>query len=245
MRRKLPIVVLFTVLAAGVAYAGSIVGSDHDLTAIGLTRQHAGVMFNDYQEVCVYCHTPHGAVPTAPLWNRQMYQGNYTLYSSPTLNAIMEQPSLSGVTRMCLSCHDGTIAVDALVNIPNRDYTVAPDHMKMEASDNPHGGSCGFCHMWFYEDPPNVDVKPSLMTTDLSDDHPVSFVYNDELATTDGGLELPSSAPSGLGGTIKNDMLINNKIECPTCHNVHDPDIFPFLIKPNTNSALCMTCHIK
>jgi predicted CXXCH cytochrome family protein len=245
IRKKLSIAFLFSVLMASAVHAGSIVGSDHDLTAIGQSRQHAGDFFNDYQEVCVYCHTPHGADPAVPLWNRQIYQGSYTLYSSQTLNASMDQPPIMGVTRMCLSCHDGTIAVDALVNAPNRNWTVAPDHMKMEASDSPHGGTCGFCHMWFYENPPNVDVKPSLMTTDLSDDHPVSFVYNDALANADGALELPSSAPSGLGSTIRNDMLIDSRVECPTCHDVHDPDIFPFLIKANENSALCVTCHIK
>ncbi|MBI5115461.1 cytochrome c3 family protein [Candidatus Poribacteria bacterium] len=157
----------------------------------------------------------------------------------------MEQPALGGVTRLCLSCHDGTIAVDTLVNYPNKTYTVSTSHYKMAKTDNPHGGSCGFCHMWFYENPPARDVKPSFMTTSLADDHPVSFVYNDSLAQADGTLESPSSTPSGLGGTIRQDMLVNDRIECSSCHDVHNPDIFPFLIKSNDNSALCYTCHIR
>ena len=76
LRKRFSLALVLSVAVAGAAYAGSIVGSDHDMTAIGKTRQHAGDFFNDYQEICVYCHTPHGADPAAPLWNRDMYQGN-------------------------------------------------------------------------------------------------------------------------------------------------------------------------
>ncbi len=242
-RKSFPIVgLIVAALVSGAAHGGSIVGSDHDMTSIGITRQHAGTDFNDYDEVCVYCHTPHGADPSVPLWNRQINQGSYTLYNSATLDASMEQPSLTGITRMCLSCHDGTIAVDSLVNTPNNNFPVAGDHMRM--STDLAADSCNSCHSTA-DDGVTVDVGPSFVTTDLSDDHPVSFVYDDDLATTDGGLETPSNTPSGLGGFIADDMLINSRIECASCHNVHDPDIFPFLIKDNTGSALCVTCHMK
>jgi predicted CXXCH cytochrome family protein len=174
-----------------------------------------------------------------------MYQGAYTLYSSQTLDASIDPLPLDGVSRMCLSCHDGTIAVDSLVNTPNRSWIPSADHMKMSDTTSPSNETCGFCHVSAVEDPPNVDVAPSFITTDLSDDHPVSFVYDDDLANADGGLELPSTAPSGLGSTIQSDMLFSGRVECPSCHNVHDPDIFPFLIKPNINSSLCVTCHTK
>jgi hypothetical protein len=43
-----------------------------------------------------------------------------------------------------------------------------------------------------------------------------------------------------------------NYIECSTCHDPHvnysasgDPAYTPFLITPNTNSNLCLACHIK
>jgi hypothetical protein len=83
-------------------------------------------------EVCVYCHTPHGAgygsqlnVGFPPLWNRAINSATaYTTYdaaSSPhfeqtSANTLAGQ--IKGVSLACLSCHDGTIAFDALINLP-------------------------------------------------------------------------------------------------------------------------------
>ncbi len=244
-------ILLAVALAAGSVYGGSIVGSDHDLSAISAGRQHAGTDYNDYNEVCVYCHTPHGADPAVPLWNRQLNPDNYILYDSSvssTFDATPEQPSLTGVTRMCLSCHDGTIAVDSLVNEPNRSFAVAPNHMGMATSGQSVGptvsGRCSDCHP-AVDDGVIINVAPSFVTTDLRDDHPVSFRYDSALLILDSGLEDPTDTPSGLGGFIVDDMLVDNRVECVSCHDVHDPDEAPFLIKPNTNSALCVTCHKK
>ena len=78
------------------------------------------------REVCVFCHTPHGANPdapgAAPLWNRQVNisGAGYTMYNSPNFDsapATAGNPGKpQGVSLACLSCHDGTFAVDALVN---------------------------------------------------------------------------------------------------------------------------------
>ena len=76
---------------------------------------------NNYGEVCVYCHTPHGANQTiaAPLWNRTTklttYQ-TYDLLATASITQPVSQPGASSLT--CLSCHDGTTAVDAIVNMP-------------------------------------------------------------------------------------------------------------------------------
>ena len=65
--------------------------------------------------ICIFCHTPHNAAPDSPLWNRELEPQNYTVYSSPTLVAgVLPQPS--GPTKLCLSCHDGTIAMGAVLN---------------------------------------------------------------------------------------------------------------------------------
>ena len=44
-------IILFVILGTGIAYGSSVVGSDHDLSAIAGARQHAGSDFNDYNEV--------------------------------------------------------------------------------------------------------------------------------------------------------------------------------------------------
>ncbi|MDH4100023.1 MAG: hypothetical protein OEV28_05555, partial [Nitrospirota bacterium] len=73
-------------------------------------------------EVCVFCHSPHVGqqVANAPLWNRAVASGNYTPYTSSTIDApgVTSDRQPKGVSLACLSCHDGTIALDALRNAP-------------------------------------------------------------------------------------------------------------------------------
>jgi predicted CXXCH cytochrome family protein len=142
----------------------------------------------------------------------------YTLYSSPSLDAgilpgFLNQPG--GVSKLCLSCHDGTIAVDAFAGNPGTQFTTGVVH-------------------W---------------GADLSNDHPISFIYDSELATRDRGLNDPTVTPSGipgLTGTIEEDMLFNKSLECSSCHDVHSRfNVENLLKKRNAGSALCLTCHNK
>ena len=85
-----------------------------------------------------------------------------------------------------------------------------------------------------------------IISTNLSSSHPVSFQYDSYLAYKDNGLHDPTSAPSGLGGTIKSDLLINGKLECISCHDVHNERAQKnLLIMSNIKSRLCLTCHNK
>lgn len=106
MRRSVP---FFTALAAALALPaaayGVVAGSAHDFTAKGWS---GGTL-------CGVCHTPHSAdttVRNAPLWNHKVTSATYTLYSSPTLKASLSQPTHYG-SKLCLSCHDGTVALDS------------------------------------------------------------------------------------------------------------------------------------
>jgi hypothetical protein len=65
--------------------------------------------------ICVFCHTPHNATPLSPLWNKAIEPQAYAVYASPTLKA-GPLPQPSGPTKLCLSCHDGTIAMGAVLN---------------------------------------------------------------------------------------------------------------------------------
>lgn len=87
--------------------------SNPDINATGTT------------EICVFCHTPHGANSTAtgqaPLWNRLLPEDlSYEVYGSPSFDAQdvtgIHRPK--GVSLACLSCHDGSIAFDSLINGP-------------------------------------------------------------------------------------------------------------------------------
>ena len=85
-------------------HAATITGSKHDLSA------------STGGEICIACHTPHNANTTitdAPLWNHTMTTATYTLYDSPTFNGHVSISQPTGVSKLCLSCHDGTVAPDA------------------------------------------------------------------------------------------------------------------------------------
>lgn len=89
---------------ASVAFGG-IAGSAHDFSGRAWARG----------ESCAVCHTPHGpgaGGPAKPRWNHQMSSATYTLYASPTLDATPRQPEHYG-SKLCLSCHDGTVALDS------------------------------------------------------------------------------------------------------------------------------------
>lgn len=88
-------------------------------------NQDVAFSTNNTTEVCVFCHTPHGgrasdASTALPLWNRAMPDGTgYTMYDSPNFDGKASQNGQpQGVSLACLSCHDGTIGIDALINAP-------------------------------------------------------------------------------------------------------------------------------
>lgn len=86
----------------------------------------------------------------------------------------------------------------------------------------------------------------------LSNDHPVSFIFDAALAQTDGALQDPNgTVVSTLGGkTIRQGMLYQDRMECTSCHDVHatkgDSGTAPKLLLVNNNKdKLCLTCHNK
>lgn len=137
----------------------SVVGSPHDLSAFGPGDVHA--LYEE--QVCIFCHTPHNATGQSALWNRHMPPTHYRIYDSSTTDARIDQPS--GVSKMCLSCHDGALAIGLLPSRPPNDPVV------MSRRTIPPG--------------------PSDLTNDLSDDHPIGFRYDRALAARDPQLKNP------------------------------------------------------
>ena len=112
---------------------GGIANTRHNLTMSYNTNNQVMDQFrNNYYEICVYCHTPHGANATAdaPLWNRTVTQRTYTLFNQDktsgktnffeptTLDLTYTQPGPNSLT--CLSCHDGATAIDSIINMPTQ-----------------------------------------------------------------------------------------------------------------------------
>jgi len=216
-------------------------------------------------EICVFCHTPHmgGVVKgdVLPLWNHRMSSlaGGYTMYKSASFNGAdnygalqsvgMVAPSLPldnnqlvtgnmAVTNLCLSCHDGTQAVNAMLNTPNR----------LGANPDMIGGVALFGGRAI--DP----ASNAYLGTDLQNDHPVNFTYSVSSTVSDETLWAPtgSGSVSPTSGTAAGERvrLFNGTVQCATCHNPHkdyvtDPEFTPFLRVSISGSKLCLTCHNK
>ncbi len=183
--------------------AQDVANTKHNLSAVppvGVTRTFASAAVD---EICVFCHTPHNSLPTAPLWNHLPTAAvTYTPYASSTLAATPGQPT--GKSRLCLACHDGTVALGALQNPPANNDMAA-----------------------------TLLTGRTLLGTDLSDDHPISFDY---AAAVAGELADPVAIDLPLEGT---------QLQCTTCHDPHEKDLVPFLHKTTANGALCTTCHVR
>ncbi|MBK3515884.1 cytochrome c3 family protein [Carboxylicivirga marina] len=173
-------------------------------------------------EICKPCHTPHGGDNAdAPLWNHAVRAN--TGFTMYSSGTFQGSTSApGGISLKCLSCHDGTSNLDA------------------------HGGSAGTTNM-------NTEYTGAntIVGVDLSNDHPVSFIYDVDLATADGGLKDPESEISSFGtNTIEVDFLFgangSRTVECASCHDPHGVAGVPSLLRvSNAGSALCLECHNK
>ena len=144
MRANAALLTSIVVFVCPVAIAGSIVDSAHNLSA----RGPGSVKAVAEAQVCKFCHTPHRAAPAAGLWNRRSPGTTYEPYSSSTALAEPGQPT--GASLLCLSCHDGTVALGDLLD---RKMPVAMA-----------GGS------------QNIPPGRSRIGTDLRHHHPVSGI---------------------------------------------------------------------
>lgn len=183
---------------------GSVANTRHNMTQ----RQPggggpAGVTMDqyrsDYGEVCVYCHTPHGASTVGagaqlPLWNRTIVERTYQVYSalnSATMTQPVTQPGANSLA--CLSCHDGQTAIDSVINMPGpgryrASQATGVDLAFLNTWSNPSGvgpgvhanmTECMSCHSASagVVGAGATDFRAFVLGTDLRDDHPVGVRY--------------------------------------------------------------------
>jgi predicted CXXCH cytochrome family protein len=197
--------ILFTIAVPEEAVAAKegIGKTAHNLSASGARAVRApGV-----SQVCIFCHTPHNAVPGQAMWNRDLIPITYKLYESSTLEAELKQPT--GASRLCLSCHDGVMALNKV-----RD----PGKMKMPKQMGPLIGR-------------------GSLGTDLSDDHPVSFVYDAALATKKRELVDPKALPLDFR------LDKTQQLQCTSCHDSHESLHRKFLRRDDRAAGMCTLCH--
>jgi cytochrome c553 len=204
------------VLAAAVALFATpamalISTTAHDLSA-------ANNVSSTVTEICVFCHTPHGAdttVTLAPLWNRTTVNAAGTTYVGLDIQASYDLTSINQTDApLCLSCHDGATLMDALNNPANSGGTFASA----------------------------IAAGDAVLDTDLSNDHPIGFDFSVINAADTGIKTLAAATASGA----KFYGASNNEMWCSSCHDVHnDGTGVPFLNVSNVNSGLCLACHNK
>ncbi len=228
-------VMAFSMYAVSAAFAGpapgsGIVNSKHDM------RSYAGAnggIVDPQGRVCAYCHTPHHALDDAaadylPLWSHELTQQTFTEYSSPTLDATITDPVM-GPSRLCMSCHDGVVAIDAYYGQPGTTTLVEGDAFG-EIGVGMHG--------------------------DLSNDHPIGFVYTDVQASSGNGVdsaeirnadETITDVTAGIS-TVSEVLWNGDKMTCMGCHDVHNGSKTVenyFLYGPQQDSQFCRICHLK
>ncbi|MBI5192683.1 MAG: hypothetical protein HZA08_04465 [Nitrospirae bacterium] len=247
----------------------------HNLSSIGPAGRN--IYTEQTTEICVFCHTPHGASVdaasqiNAPIWNRNLSTARYILYDqiwSTSFEGFEVNPpkpnTPTGYSRLCLSCHDGTIAISTIINTPGSGTSYVPFNMIYPTGQSSAGGSG------------TMPVGSGIITgdtrvigTNLQNDHPISFIYDSALAMRDE--ELVDPGPPLLHPAKVNDPTpisplrrypgadLNkfDSVQCTSCHNPHAATYPKFMRAsffnndpadtnyPSASKIICLYCHDK
>lgn len=196
--------VLGVVLGLGVlpiVVQGRVQDTPHNLTG-DITVAH--------DEVCRPCHTPHRAnVDAGHLWNHALSEATWTIHEGADLTSISDSAS-----RLCLSCHDGTIAVDSF------------------------GGATGTTMVADID--PDADLGTDLRSTHpIGIEYPTTATRYQQ-PDADGHIA-SDQTPEGQYLTLDDGRV--QCTSCHYAHGSR-ATYGMFLRVDNTGSRLCMTCHL-
>jgi predicted CXXCH cytochrome family protein len=166
--------------------------------------------------ICIFCHTPHNATPSTPLWNKSLNAVSYVLYSSSTMSAVPSQPE--GPSRLCLSCHDGTLALGAVLQ--------------------PAGGLDVSGQI--------APGMLSYLGTVLSGDHPFSFPYGASALNPYAGLSPTPPLDLvffGIDASVECSTCHDAHEDAYRSLDVNGNLTGKFLVVDNRSSGLCLKCH--
>ncbi len=204
---------------------------------------------NGTTEVCVFCHTPHGASQEgvkirAPIWNRNLSPAHYQMYDQVWSKSFEAKPNdpgrPTGYSRLCLSCHDGTIALGSVVNKGGSGgLNSTPYEMEYPTGQTPAGppGSMPIGE--------GVNAQATrVLGRDLRNDHPISMRFDTELLSKDAEFVNPGppirrpftqSTPTPIAPLRRatgNSTDVFDSVQCTSCHNPHQVD-FPKFLRAN------------
>ena len=177
--------------------------------------------------ICIFCHTPHTSQPKKPLWNHDLSAvTNYIIYRSPTFDAPVVGTSaitIDGDSKLCLSCHDGTVALGAIGKRGAR------SGLRARIGNLP-------------------PTAKGYIGIDLSGSHPISFRVTEALIAANNAKDTPLRSLAAMKADPDVRLDRNNKVQCTSCHDVHSDKNFAssgihFWAKPTFNEV-CSGCHI-
>lgn len=275
MKKIVASVVAVSALAvSGLAYgavsnqAGAgVVNSYHDMTrVVTATADSMG-------RVCVYCHAPHHAqkdergnmiTDNYPLWNHAFSGETFTPYAWATPLNEANAPIvdlLAGPSRLCMSCHDGVTAIDehGTTNAGTWKQTgTTPSALQTRANltaDLSTTHPIGF----------DYNAVASARNTTGSTQEIVESTNKYASAITAPAVEGQYATVTRDVGTktIADNLFGGNIMTCATCHEVHNKENVLqdkynglngsnsanrpnyFLYAKQTDSLICLSCHIK
>lgn len=163
---------------------------------------------------CQYCHAPHSGLDVGALWNQTLSTQTYTPYTSSTESGKGNvQPVPGSTTSLCLSCHDGTVAV-GLTAV----YGQIPTMGSMHSSDIL-----------------GTDLQPShpvSLVLPLKD----SIDLNASLASQ-GKTADPTGAVQLVQGNVECTSCHDPHVEAK------DTVARNFLVRDGSSGQLCLACH--
>jgi hypothetical protein len=175
-------------------------------------------------EICKFCHIPHNAVAREPLWGHTLSSAQYlTPQRRNSKGELQATPQPDGSSRLCLSCHDGTVALG--------DIGGSPSPIAMVGAQRLGAG------------------RKSSLGTDLTGSHPISFVVPDgSPARADDDRDMSLRPLSAIRSDEEVRLDADGKMQCTTCHDAHSDLYYEegrvprFWVKP-TVEEVCLTCH--
>ena len=206
----LGVLVISLALGSNQALYADIENSPHDFSKMGWAGG----------ETCPPCHPPHdsGTPVAGPLWNHEASVAPFALYHNSTLDDPVDR--LGSVSKLCLSCHDGIVAIDTFSGNTGTTSMVGDEEIEIDVlNDHPIGVT--WDHQTIHNNASSSFCSQCHVTMSMaSRDMPLPF-YEDDLAQP--------------------------RMECATCHDPHNhvPDGNEYLLRvtKKDGSLICLYCH--
>jgi len=186
-----------------------IVNTKHDFRVASTATIHS----TSRQDVCIFCHTPHNAASGPMMWNQKLSQRDFPSYSSSTMQSTITPIGPEDSSKLCLSCHDGTIAL----------------------GDTENDGLIQFVQGTSYALPPSSPANLAGTGRGFTDDHPFGFVPKRRA-------EVRTPAPSDPVHLDASGKVQCTSCHDAHQESI-DTTQGKFLVKVNENSAICESCH--